>query len=67
MREALGRLRWQLTLSHLVATAFTLVCLIGAAVLFGTFVAGLARGLDPVAAASVANAAAARRVAGEDS
>ena len=31
---ALGRLRWQLTLSHLVATAFTLVCLIGAAVLF---------------------------------
>src|SRR3954451_3342693 len=41
MREALGRLRWQLTLSHLVATAVTLVCLIGAAVIFGTFVAGL--------------------------
>jgi len=33
----------------------------------GTFVAGLARGLDPVAAAGVANAAAARRVAGADS
>src|SRR5436305_1680693 len=41
MREALGRLRWQLTLSHLEAMAFTLVCLIGAAVFFGTFVAGL--------------------------
>jgi signal transduction histidine kinase len=41
MRGALGRLRWQLTLSHLVATAFTLVCLIAAAVLFATFVAGL--------------------------
>src|SRR5581483_8064838 len=41
MIGALGRLRWQLTLSHLVATAFTLVCLIAAAVLFATFVAGL--------------------------
>ena len=33
----------------------------------GTFVAGLARGLDPVAAARDANAAAARRVADLDS
>src|SRR6266540_6332662 len=41
MRGPLGRLRWQLTLSHLVATAFTLVCLIAAAVLFGTFMSGL--------------------------
>src|SRR5438034_419417 len=41
MRGALGRLRWQLTLSHLVATAFTLVCLIVAAALFATFMAGL--------------------------
>src|SRR5437763_16265976 len=41
MRGALGRLRWQLTLSHLVATAFTLVCLIAAAVLFATFMVGL--------------------------
>ncbi len=41
MTGALGRLRWQLTLSHLVATAFTLVCLIGAAVLFATLMAGL--------------------------
>jgi len=41
MRGALGRLRWQLTLSHLVATAFTLVSLIAAAVLFATFVVGL--------------------------
>src|SRR3954470_6560532 len=41
MRGALGRLRWQLTLSHLVATAFTLVSLIVAAVLFATFVVGL--------------------------
>jgi sugar/nucleoside kinase (ribokinase family) len=32
----------------------------------GTFLAALARGLDPVAAASAANAAAARRVAGAD-
>ncbi|HEX4699488.1 MAG TPA: PfkB family carbohydrate kinase, partial [Actinomycetes bacterium] len=32
----------------------------------GTFVAGLARGLDPAAAARAANAAAARRVAGAD-
>ncbi|HLH21806.1 MAG TPA: HAMP domain-containing sensor histidine kinase [Chloroflexota bacterium] len=30
-----------MTLSHLVATAFTLVCLIAAAVLFGTIMAGL--------------------------
>src|SRR5687768_9223695 len=41
MRGALGRLRWQLTLSHLVATAFTLVCMVGAAGLFATFVVGL--------------------------
>src|SRR5215213_8491547 len=41
MRGTLGRLRWQLTLSHLMATAFTLVCLIAAAVLFATFMAGL--------------------------
>ena len=41
MRGALGRLRWQLTLSHLVATAFTLVSLIAAAVLFATFVVGV--------------------------
>ena len=33
----------------------------------GTFLAAVARGLDPVAAASVANTAAARRVAGLDS
>src|ERR687886_2661594 len=38
MRGPLGRLRWQLTLSHLVATAFTLVCLIAAAALFATFI-----------------------------
>jgi signal transduction histidine kinase len=41
MRGALGRLRWQLTLSHLVATAFTLVCLVVAAVFFASFVVGL--------------------------
>src|SRR5918911_2337993 len=41
MGGALGRLRWQLTLSHLVATAFTLVCLIAAAALFATFMIGL--------------------------
>jgi len=39
MRGALGRLRWQLTLSHLVATAFTLVCLIAAAGFFATLLA----------------------------
>ena len=39
MRGPLGRLRWQLTLSHLVATAFTLVCLIAAAGFFATFLA----------------------------
>jgi signal transduction histidine kinase len=37
----LGRLRWQLTLSHLVATGFTLVALIAAAVLLGSFVIGI--------------------------
>jgi signal transduction histidine kinase len=36
MRRALTRLRWQLTLSHLVATTFTLVCMIAAAVLIVT-------------------------------
>ncbi len=41
MTGPLGRLRWQLTLSHLVAIAFTLVCLITATVLFGSFVIGL--------------------------
>jgi signal transduction histidine kinase len=40
MTGALGRLRWQLTLSHLVATAFTLVCLIATAALFATLIAG---------------------------
>jgi signal transduction histidine kinase len=38
---ALGRLRWQLTLSHLAATTFTLICLIAAAVLFGSVVTAL--------------------------
>jgi signal transduction histidine kinase len=41
MMGALGRLRWQLTLSHLVATAFTLLCMIAAAVFFATLMAGL--------------------------
>jgi signal transduction histidine kinase len=36
MRRALSRLRWQLTLSHLTATAFTLVCMIAAVVLIAT-------------------------------
>jgi len=33
----LGRLRWQLTLSHLAAIAFTLVAMVGAVVLIGSF------------------------------
>ena len=36
MRRALSRLRWQLTLSHLVAIAVTLVSMIAAVVLIGT-------------------------------
>jgi len=36
MPRALSRLRWQLTLSHLVAIAFTLVSMIGAMVLIAT-------------------------------
>lgn len=38
MRRALSRLRWQLTLSHLIATAFTLVCMLTAAYLIGALV-----------------------------
>jgi hypothetical protein len=33
MRRAFSRLRWQLTLSHLIAIAVTLVCMIAAALL----------------------------------
>ena len=36
MRSALGRLRWQLTLSHLIAIAFTLVSMIAAVVVIGS-------------------------------
>jgi|SRR5579864_9036297 len=36
MRRALSRLRWQLTLSHLMAIAFTLVSMIAAALFIGT-------------------------------
>ncbi len=36
MRRALSRLRWQLTLSHLVAIAFTLVSMIAATILITT-------------------------------
>lgn len=36
MRRALARLRWQLTLSHLAATAVTLVSMIAAVLLIGT-------------------------------
>lgn len=38
MRHALSRLRWQLTLSHLIAIAFTLICMCVAAVLIVTLV-----------------------------
>jgi signal transduction histidine kinase len=41
MARGLTRLRWQLTLSHLAAIAFTLVCLVGAAFLFATAVLSL--------------------------
>ena len=36
MPRALGRLRWQLTLSHLIAIAFTLVSMIAAVVVIGS-------------------------------
>lgn len=35
MRPVLARLRWQLTLSHLIAVAFTLMCMIAAAIVLG--------------------------------
>jgi signal transduction histidine kinase len=39
MTRAFSRLRWQLTLSHLVAITFTLICMIAAALLIVTFTA----------------------------
>ncbi len=44
MREALSRMRWQLTLSHLIAVAFTLVCMIAAAVVIVTLIAAHGHG-----------------------
>src|SRR6266508_1962863 len=38
MRRAFTRLRWQLTLSHLIAIAFTLICMIAATVVIVTLV-----------------------------
>src|SRR5919201_6122599 len=37
MRRALSRLRWQLTLSHMAAIAFTLVSMIAAVILISTW------------------------------
>jgi signal transduction histidine kinase len=44
MRRRLRRLRWQLTLSHLIAIAVTLIGMIGAAVLIATLLLALHHG-----------------------
>jgi signal transduction histidine kinase len=59
MRRAFSRLRWQLTLSHLIATAVTLVCMIAAAlliVMLGITLHSNPRGAPAADARSVAEA-----------
>ena len=70
MRRVLSRLRWQLTLSHLVATAVTLVSMIAAVLFIGitTFVTQTSPARQPgIAARTVAQAIAPMVASGDES